>query len=90
METIEKPKKTQSHEKLLTELDLSRKVASKSPHESRAIKVGVCAMEKKSMCNPMTEILTRLNALNDFEILIFPEHVILNEPIEVRNRGYIE
>jgi len=70
METIEKPKKTQS------------KVASKSPHESRAIKVGVCAMEKKSMCNPMTEILTRLNALNDFEILIFPEHVILNEPIE--------
>lgn len=51
--------------------------------DSEAIKVGICAMAKKANCGPMTEILNRLNVLQDFEIIIFPESTIINEPIEV-------
>jgi hypothetical protein len=40
-------------------------------------------MEKKSTCDPMNEILKRLNVLKEFEIIIFKESVILAEPIEV-------
>jgi hypothetical protein len=52
--------------------------------DSESIKVGICAMAKKAKCGPMNEILSRLNVLQDFEIVTFSESTILNEPIEVQ------
>ncbi|XP_041999070.1 inositol hexakisphosphate and diphosphoinositol-pentakisphosphate kinase VIP1-like isoform X3 [Salvia splendens] len=52
------------------------------------ITVGVCVMEKKVKCGseassaPMLEILERLEAFGEFEILYFGDKVILEEPIE--------
>jgi inositol hexakisphosphate/diphosphoinositol-pentakisphosphate kinase len=45
------------------------------------IVVGVCAMEKKAKCKPMRAILGRLPH-DEFEIKIFEEKVILEDPIE--------
>ena len=45
------------------------------------IVVGVCAMAKKATCKPMREILARLPQ-NEFEIKIFEERTILEDPIE--------
>ena len=44
--------------------------------------MGVCAMEKKTLSRPMTEILTRLEEFEYIKTLIFPETVIINEPVE--------
>ena len=78
---IEKEKKrNQSHEEICVESDSARKVLNL---DCQIIKVGVCAMEKKSTCAPMQEILKRLNALKDFDILIFSDDLILNDPVEV-------
>ncbi|XP_041999069.1 inositol hexakisphosphate and diphosphoinositol-pentakisphosphate kinase VIP2-like isoform X2 [Salvia splendens] len=46
------------------------------------ITVGVCVMEKKASSAPMLEILERLEAFGEFEILYFGDKVILEEPIE--------
>lgn len=46
------------------------------------IKIGVCVMEKKVACSPMEQILERLRAFGEFEILIFGDKVILEDPIE--------
>ncbi|KAJ1285668.1 hypothetical protein BS78_03G295200 [Paspalum vaginatum] len=46
------------------------------------IKVGVCVMEKKVSCFPMEQILERLRAFREFEIIIFGDKVILEDPIE--------
>ena len=43
--------------------------------------IGVCAMEKKVHSKPMEQILTRLKNYDHFEIIIFPQETILNEPI---------
>ncbi|KAD7479515.1 hypothetical protein E3N88_02651 [Mikania micrantha] len=50
--------------------------------------VGVCVMEKKVKCGPevfsapMGQILERLQAFGEFEIIYFGDKVILEEPIE--------
>ncbi|CAL4961082.1 unnamed protein product [Urochloa decumbens] len=46
------------------------------------IKIGVCVMEKKVSCSPMDQILERLRAFGEFEIIIFGDKVILQDPIE--------
>ncbi|KAM9854875.1 inositol hexakisphosphate and diphosphoinositol-pentakisphosphate kinase 2 [Aulostomus maculatus] len=52
-----------------------------SPSE-RQIVVGICSMMKKSKSKPMTEILERLCKFDYIEVVIFPEEVILEEPVE--------
>ncbi|XP_040019054.1 inositol hexakisphosphate and diphosphoinositol-pentakisphosphate kinase 1 isoform X5 [Gasterosteus aculeatus] len=52
-----------------------------SPPE-RQIVVGICAMMKKSKSKPMTEILERLCKFDYIDMVIFPEEVILEEPVE--------
>ncbi|XP_020573009.1 inositol hexakisphosphate and diphosphoinositol-pentakisphosphate kinase 2-like isoform X2 [Phalaenopsis equestris] len=52
------------------------------------IKIGVCVMEKKVKCGaevhsaPMGQILERLQAFGEFEIILFGDKVILEEPVE--------
>ncbi|ESO04589.1 hypothetical protein HELRODRAFT_149890, partial [Helobdella robusta] len=46
------------------------------------IKVGVCAMSKKSHSRPMQEILDRLIRFKHIETFVFDEDTILNQPIE--------
>uniref|UniRef100_A0A669D3T9 Inositol hexakisphosphate and diphosphoinositol-pentakisphosphate kinase n=1 Tax=Oreochromis niloticus TaxID=8128 RepID=A0A669D3T9_ORENI len=53
----------------------------RSPSE-RQIVVGICAMTKKSKSKPMTQILERLCKFDYIDMVIFPEEVILEEPVE--------
>ncbi|WOK99372.1 inositol hexakisphosphate and diphosphoinositol-pentakisphosphate kinase 1-like isoform X1 [Canna indica] len=46
------------------------------------IKIGVCVMEKKVSSAPMGQILERLEAFGEFEIIIFGDKVILEDPVE--------
>lgn len=59
--------------------------ASSAPDDVRVQKVvfGICAMAKKTGGKPMREILRRLEQrhANEFEIIVFDESIILNEPI---------
>ncbi|KAL8172369.1 hypothetical protein V2J09_024173 [Rumex salicifolius] len=48
----------------------------------RKIKVGVCVMEKKAFSAPMEQILQRLEAFGEFEVIIFGDKVILEDPVE--------
>ncbi|XP_057185285.1 inositol hexakisphosphate and diphosphoinositol-pentakisphosphate kinase 1 isoform X3 [Triplophysa rosa] len=48
----------------------------------RQIVVGICSMMKKSTSKPMTEILERLCKFEYITVVIFPEEVILHEPVE--------
>ncbi|KAF5457191.1 hypothetical protein F2P56_021311 [Juglans regia] len=48
----------------------------------KKIKIGVCVMEKKVFSAPMEQILERLQAFGEFEIIYFGDKVILEEPIE--------
>ncbi|XP_067236312.1 inositol hexakisphosphate and diphosphoinositol-pentakisphosphate kinase 1 isoform X4 [Chanodichthys erythropterus] len=48
----------------------------------RQIVVGICSMMKKSKSKPMTEIMERLCKFEYITVVIFPEEVILNEPVE--------
>ncbi|XP_060784095.1 inositol hexakisphosphate and diphosphoinositol-pentakisphosphate kinase 1 isoform X1 [Neoarius graeffei] len=48
----------------------------------RQIVVGICSMMKKSNSKPMTEIMERLCKFEYITVVIFPEDVILNEPVE--------
>ncbi|XP_041853057.1 inositol hexakisphosphate and diphosphoinositol-pentakisphosphate kinase 2 isoform X4 [Melanotaenia boesemani] len=52
-----------------------------SPSE-RQIVVGICSMTKKSKSKPMTQILERLCKFDYIDVVIFPEEVILEEPVE--------
>lgn len=47
------------------------------------VTIGVCVMEKKVFCSPMEQILERLRAFGEFEIIIFGDKVILEDPIEM-------
>jgi len=47
------------------------------------ITIGVCVMEKKVFSSPMEKILERLRAFGEFEIIIFGDKVILDDPIEM-------
>ena len=49
-----------------------------STGHKKAVTVGICAMEKKSLSKPMKEILTRLEEFEYIHTTIFPETVILN------------
>lgn len=46
------------------------------------ITIGVCVMEKKVFSAPMEQILQRLRAFGEFEVVHFGDKVILEEPIE--------
>uniref|UniRef100_A0A8C7TJT7 Inositol hexakisphosphate and diphosphoinositol-pentakisphosphate kinase n=1 Tax=Oncorhynchus mykiss TaxID=8022 RepID=A0A8C7TJT7_ONCMY len=48
----------------------------------RQIVVGICSMMKKSKSKPMTQILERLCRFEYITVVIFPEDVILNEPVD--------
>ncbi|KAM6973363.1 inositol hexakisphosphate and diphosphoinositol-pentakisphosphate kinase 1 [Aplochiton taeniatus] len=48
----------------------------------REIVVGICSMMKKSKSKPMTQILERLCKFEYITVVIFPEEVILNEPVD--------
>uniref|UniRef100_A0A667ZDF3 Inositol hexakisphosphate and diphosphoinositol-pentakisphosphate kinase n=1 Tax=Myripristis murdjan TaxID=586833 RepID=A0A667ZDF3_9TELE len=48
----------------------------------RQIVVGICCMMKKSKSKPMTQILERLCRFEYITVVIFPEDVILNEPVD--------
>uniref|UniRef100_A0A672M2D2 Inositol hexakisphosphate and diphosphoinositol-pentakisphosphate kinase n=1 Tax=Sinocyclocheilus grahami TaxID=75366 RepID=A0A672M2D2_SINGR len=52
-----------------------------SPPECQIV-VGICCMMKKSKSKPMTQILERLCKFEYITVVIFPEDVILNEPVE--------
>ncbi|KAL6893672.1 hypothetical protein ACP4OV_007770 [Aristida adscensionis] len=48
------------------------------------VTIGVCVMEKKRVfSSPMEQILERLRAFGEFEIIIFGDKVILDDPIEI-------
>ncbi|KAL5167303.1 Inositol hexakisphosphate and diphosphoinositol-pentakisphosphate kinase VIP2 [Glycine soja] len=55
---------------------------------AQKITIGVCVMEKKVKCGyelfsaPMEQILQRLQAFGEFEVVHFGDKVILEEPIE--------
>lgn len=51
------------------------------PKVGDKIVIGVCAMKKKASSKPMREILSRLDS-NAFEVVTFPQEVILQAPIE--------
>ncbi|KAG0464972.1 hypothetical protein HPP92_019136 [Vanilla planifolia] len=46
------------------------------------IKIGVCVMEKKVLSAPMAEIMKRLQSFGEFEIILFGNKVILEDPVE--------
>ncbi|XP_049578863.1 inositol hexakisphosphate and diphosphoinositol-pentakisphosphate kinase 2 isoform X4 [Syngnathus scovelli] len=48
----------------------------------RQIVVGICCMMKKSKSKPMTQILERLCKFDYIEVVIFPEDVILDQPVD--------
>lgn len=49
---------------------------------SRKIILGVCAMEKKTKAKPMTHILDRLRAYGEFEVIVWSNDMIFNDPVE--------
>ncbi|XP_063053662.1 inositol hexakisphosphate and diphosphoinositol-pentakisphosphate kinase 1 isoform X7 [Engraulis encrasicolus] len=51
-------------------------------YSERLIVVGICAMVKKSKSKPMTQIMERLCKFEYITVVIFPEDVILNEPVD--------
>ena len=50
---------------------------------SRRCFLGVCAMDKKTRSKPMTQILDRLRAYGEFQIIIFGDRLILDDSIPV-------
>ncbi|XP_052002097.1 inositol hexakisphosphate and diphosphoinositol-pentakisphosphate kinase 2-like isoform X2 [Xyrauchen texanus] len=65
-----------------TEMELyEHDLEDDSPPE-RQIVMGICCMMKKSKSKPMTQILERLCKFEYITVVIFPEDVILNEPVE--------
>ncbi|XP_029653639.2 inositol hexakisphosphate and diphosphoinositol-pentakisphosphate kinase 2 isoform X1 [Octopus sinensis] len=57
-------------------------IKSEKPIDGNKIKVGVCAMRKKSRSKPMCEILDRLERFDYIEVVVFEETVILDDPVE--------
>lgn len=51
--------------------------------DSRRIVVGICAMMKKSRSRPMVQILERLCRFEFINVVVIPEDVILDQPVEL-------
>eukprot|EP01114_Cavostelium_apophysatum_P016084 TRINITY_DN4517_c0_g1_i2.p1 TRINITY_DN4517_c0_g1~~TRINITY_DN4517_c0_g1_i2.p1 ORF type:complete len:420 (+),score=97.41 TRINITY_DN4517_c0_g1_i2:207-1466(+) len=49
---------------------------------SRKCVLGVCCMDEKCFGKPMQALISRLRAVGDFDIIVFGEKLILNEPPE--------
>ena len=64
----------------------ARKQSSRSGASSASkhpiVTLGVCAMDKKSRSSAMREILTRIESFGEFEIVIFGDERVVNEPVE--------
>ena len=56
--------------------------ASGAVTKTPAVVLGVCAMDKKSCSSAMREILSRIEAFGEFEIVVFGDERIVNEPVE--------
>ncbi|XP_018620569.2 inositol hexakisphosphate and diphosphoinositol-pentakisphosphate kinase 2-like isoform X2 [Scleropages formosus] len=65
-----------------TDVELHEETQKSDSGWERQIVVGICAMMKKSMSKPMTQILERLCKFEYITVVIFSEDVILNEPVE--------
>uniref|UniRef100_A0A3P8VKB8 Inositol hexakisphosphate and diphosphoinositol-pentakisphosphate kinase n=1 Tax=Cynoglossus semilaevis TaxID=244447 RepID=A0A3P8VKB8_CYNSE len=65
-----------------TDMDLYEDDEDTDSPPERQIMVGICCMMKKSKSKPMTQILERLCRFEYITVVIFPEDVILNEPVE--------
>ncbi|XP_053473226.1 inositol hexakisphosphate and diphosphoinositol-pentakisphosphate kinase 2 isoform X2 [Ictalurus furcatus] len=65
-----------------TDMDLYEDDLEADSPPERQIVVGICCMMKKSKSKPMTQILERLCKFEYITVVIFPEDVILNEPVE--------
>ncbi|CAH8271143.1 unnamed protein product [Arabidopsis lyrata] len=48
----------------------------------KKITIGVCVMEKKVFSAPMGQIMDRIHAFGEFEIIHFGDKVILEDPVE--------
>lgn len=55
---------------------------SAGPDGLPRVKVAVCAMGKKSQSKPMRNILERLGRCGEFDIEVFSDDMILNQPQE--------
>jgi len=53
-----------------------------SGDEDGKIVIGICAMDKKALSNPMNEIIKRLTRHGEFTIRRFGDDMILNHPVE--------
>jgi len=49
--------------------------------QSRIV-IGICAMDKKAHSKPFKEILSRVTSFNEFEVVVFGDHCILEKPVE--------
>uniref|UniRef100_A0ACD5WAJ7 Uncharacterized protein n=1 Tax=Avena sativa TaxID=4498 RepID=A0ACD5WAJ7_AVESA len=58
-------------------------MAAEDNGAAHRVTIGVCVMEKKVFCSPMEQILERLRSFGEFEIIIFGDKVILEDPIEI-------
>ncbi|MFS7908554.1 putative phosphotransferase with a phosphate group as acceptor [Helianthus anomalus] len=67
---------------LLFDLNAMVKGRKSNGGKKKKVIVGVCVMEKKVFSTPMGQILERLQAFGEFEIIYFGDRVILEEPIE--------
>eukprot|EP00123_Amoebidium_parasiticum_P001100 comp12106_c0_seq1/m.6841 comp12106_c0_seq1/g.6841 ORF comp12106_c0_seq1/g.6841 comp12106_c0_seq1/m.6841 type:complete len:972 (-) comp12106_c0_seq1:73-2988(-) len=52
------------------------------PEPDRLVRLGVCAMDKKTKAKPMMAVLDRIRSFGDIEVIIFGDDCILNKPIE--------
>ncbi|XP_068598193.1 inositol hexakisphosphate and diphosphoinositol-pentakisphosphate kinase 2 [Brachionichthys hirsutus] len=69
-------------DRMKTDMDLYADDEDTDSPPERQITVGICCMMKKSKSKPMTQILERLCRFEYITVVIFPEDVILNEPVD--------
>ncbi|XP_028257174.1 inositol hexakisphosphate and diphosphoinositol-pentakisphosphate kinase 2 isoform X3 [Parambassis ranga] len=69
-------------ESIRTDMELYEDDEDTDSPPERQIVVGICCMMKKSKSKPMTQILERLCRFEYITVVIFPEDVILNEPVD--------
>eukprot|EP00111_Clytia_hemisphaerica_P022097 TCONS_00064931-protein len=72
--------KYRSMERKLSDVSLCN--TSGENNEDVKIRVGICAMNKKTYSRPMKEILKRLKRFILLEFIIFTDELVLREPVE--------